>query len=84
MAEKKTIKRKLTGNVVGVKMEKTIVVEVESMKVHSKYNKRYKINKKYLVHDEKNEAQVGDKVIFTECRPISKNKRWYLSQIIKK
>jgi len=70
------IKRKFSGVVVGDKMDKTRTVSVESVKVHPIYKKRYKVNKKYKVHDEKNLYKVGDKVNFQECRPLSKDKRW--------
>ena len=70
------IKRKFKGVVVSDKMNKTRTVSVESVKVHSIYKKRYKVNKKYKVHDEKNLYKVGDKVDFQECRPLSKDKRW--------
>ncbi len=72
------LKRTIKGTVVSAKMEKTIVVEVDRMKIHPLYKKRYFLNKKYKVHDEKKEAKVGDKVIFEECRPLSKEKRWRL------
>jgi len=70
------IKRKFNGVVVGDKMDKTRVVKVESVKIYPKYEKRYKTNRKYKVHDEKNQYKVGDKVQFVECRPLSKDKRW--------
>ena len=70
------ITRKFNGVVVSDKMNKTRVVSVESVKVHPMYKKRYKVNKKYKVHDEKNLYKVGDKVRFLECRPLSKDKRW--------
>ena len=73
---KKTTKRKLKGMVVSNKSDKTIVVEVKRTKLHSKYLKRYIVSKKYKVHDPQNKHKVGDEVVFTECRPISKNKRW--------
>ncbi len=69
-------KRKLRGIVVSDKMQKTIVVEVERIKKHSKYKRRYKMSKKYKVHDEKGNYKSGDRVIIEECRPISKDKRW--------
>jgi len=69
-------KRKLTGEVVSDKMAKTIVVKVESVKIHPKYQKRYTVSKKYKVHDETNQYKVGDKVVFVECRPLSRDKRW--------
>ncbi|MCX7778983.1 MAG: 30S ribosomal protein S17 [Patescibacteria group bacterium] len=75
--------RKFQGIVVSDKMDKTIVVKVERIKKHPKYKKRYRVSKKFKVHDEKNEAKVGDKVIFEECRPLSKEKRWRLVEIKK-
>jgi small subunit ribosomal protein S17 len=75
-SKKEIIKRKFNGVVVGDKMSKTRVVSVESIKVHPIYKKRYKVNKKYKVHDEKNLYKIGDKVQFVECRPLSKDKRW--------
>lgn len=74
--DKKIIKRKFAGVVVSDKMDKTIVVKVESVKVHPKYGKRYKVFKKYKVHDEKNQYKAGEKVAFVECRPLSREKRW--------
>jgi len=68
--------RVLKGVVVSDKMDKTIVVAVTRLKKHPKYKKRYKVTKKYKAHDEKNECQIGDKVMIQECRPISKDKRW--------
>ena len=69
-------KRTLTGKVVSVKMAKTIVVLVERTKIHPKYQKRYKTSKRYKVHNDKGIFQLGDKVSFVECRPLSKDKRW--------
>lgn len=69
-------KRQLTGTVVSNKMQKTVVVEIEQIKEHPKYRRRYKVHKKYKAHDEKGECKVGDKVLIEECRPISKEKRW--------
>ncbi len=74
--EKNTKARKLKGVVVSDKMDKTVVVEVKTMKVHPKYGKRYISSKKYKCHDEKNEILTGDKVTIVECRPISKDKTW--------
>jgi len=72
----KTIKRKFEGTVVSDKGDKTIVVEIKRTKSHSKYLKRYTVSKRYKVHDPENKYKVGDQVIFVECRPISKDKRW--------
>jgi small subunit ribosomal protein S17 len=76
-------RRRFRGIVISDKMDKTIVVKVERTKEHPKYKKRYKVSKKFKVHDEKNEARVGQRVVFEECRPISKEKRWRLVQIQK-
>lgn len=70
------LKRQLKGVVVSNKMQKTVVIEVEKIKKHPKYKRRYKIHKRYKAHDEKGESKVGDVVIIEECRPVSKEKRW--------
>jgi len=74
-------KKRLIGKVVSDRMDKTVVVEVERIKVHPKYKRRFKVSKRYKAHDEKNEYKVGDKVMIEECRPLSKEKRW---RVIKK
>lgn len=76
-------KKKLQGVVVSNKMSKTLVVEVERIKVHPKYHRRYKVHKRYKAHFEEGEYTVGDKVIIEECRPISKEKRWRVISKIK-
>ena len=70
------IRKKFSGVVVSDKNDKTIVVKVETVKIHPKYKKRYTVSRKYKVHDEKNEFRAGDKVTFVECRPLSRDKRW--------
>lgn len=75
--------RKLKGIVVADKSDKTITVLVNRVKVHPKYGKRYKVSKRYRVHDAKNEAKEEQQVEFEACRPLSKNKRWKLVKIIK-
>ncbi|HKM40818.1 MAG: 30S ribosomal protein S17 [Patescibacteria group bacterium] len=75
---KKVIRKKFSGVVVSNKNDKTIIVEVERVKMNKKYKKRYTVTKRYKVHDEKNVSQVGDKVSFVECRPLSKDKKWRL------
>ncbi|MFA4833909.1 MAG: 30S ribosomal protein S17 [Patescibacteria group bacterium] len=74
--DKAVIRRKFSGVVVSDKMDKTIVVRIDRSKKNQKYGKRYIASKKYKVHDEKNQYKEGDKVVFVECRPISKDKRW--------
>jgi small subunit ribosomal protein S17 len=70
------------GVVVSDKMEKTVVVRVDRLVKHSIYNKYIKRSVKYKVHDEKNSSKNGDRVQIIECRPLSKDKRWSLKQII--
>lgn len=70
------IYRKFNGIVVSDKMDKTIVVKVETTKIHKLYQKRFKVSSKFKVHDPKNTYKEGDKVEFRECRPLSKEKRW--------
>ncbi len=79
--KKKTVKRQFSGTVVSANMNKTVVVKVESRKLHPKYKKYYRVSKKYHVHDEKGISKVGEKVLFVECRPISKTKRWRLVKV---
>jgi len=69
-------KNQLKGIVVSDKMDKTVIVQIESVKKHPIYKKRYKSHKRYKAHDEKNEYKIGDKVIIEESKPISKDKRW--------
>ena len=73
---KELIERKLKGVVISDKMNKTLVVRVDGVKVHPKYKKRYVFSKKYKVHDEENKHKEGDNVVFVACRPLSKEKRW--------
>ncbi|GAA2292342.1 MULTISPECIES: 30S ribosomal protein S17 [Glycomyces] len=74
----------LEGLVVGDKMDKTAVVEVEDRKKHSLYGKVIKSNKKYKAHDENNEAGIGDRVTIMETRPLSKTKRFRIVEILEK
>ena len=73
--------RRFEGEVVSDKMDKTIVVKVSEVKTHPIYGKKIHRSKNFKVHDEKNEMQVGDIVLFEECRPLSRDKRW---RVIKK
>ena len=74
--QKTTNKHTLKGTVVSDKMDKTIIVLVERIKEHRQYKKRYKVSKKYKVHDPEKKYHTGDKVLIQECKPISKDKRW--------
>lgn len=83
MIERKTRKQR-TGVVVSNKMHKSITVLVERKLKHPLYGKFVKMSKKFMAHDENNESNIGDKVLIMETRPLSKNKRWRLVQIIEK
>jgi len=76
-------KKKLTGFVVSDKMDKTVVVRVETSKRHRLYHKVVKHVRRYKVHDENNECRVGDRVLIVECRPLSKDKTWVVEQIVR-
>jgi len=66
--------KKLQGIVVSDKMQKTVVVQVERIKEHPKYKRRFKSHKKYKAHDENQEYHIGDKVVIEEIKPMSKDK----------
>lgn len=83
-SKKKGKQRKvLEGTVLSDKMEKTIVVRVVGQRIHPIYKKRMKVSKKYKVHSDE-EVKVGSKVKIEQCRPISKDKKWRLKEIIEK
>ncbi|SHH16021.1 small subunit ribosomal protein S17 [Anaerosphaera aminiphila DSM 21120] len=77
-------RKTIVGTVVSDKMDKTIVVAVESFATHPIYKKRFKKTAKFKAHDEQNECGIGDKVKLMETRPLSKDKRWRLVDIIEK
>lgn len=79
---KTTLKRTLVGRVVSDKMDKTVSVLIERHVKHPLYGKIVRRSKKYLAHDENNQAKVGDIVEIQESRPISKNKSWVLSKVV--
>lgn len=77
-------RREQIGKVVSDKMDKTIVVAVETYKKHKLYHKRIRYTKKFKAHDENNEARIGDTVRIMETRPLSKDKRWRLVEIVER
>jgi small subunit ribosomal protein S17 len=74
----------LIGRVVSNKMDKTVVVSVESLKRHPLYGKVIRRRKRYKAHDEHNACQVGDLVRMIESRPLSKEKRWVVTEILER
>ncbi|MCT4605201.1 MAG: 30S ribosomal protein S17 [Marinisporobacter sp.] len=81
--ERKTRKSRV-GRVVSDKMEKTIVVAVEDFVRHPIYGKAVRRTKKFKAHDENNECRIGDRVRIMETRPLSKDKRWRLVNIVER
>lgn len=82
--EKRGLKRQMIGTVVSNKMDKTIVVSVERLVKHRLYHKFIRRRSKFAAHDEKNVCNIGDRVMITESRPLSKTKRWRVSHILQK
>jgi len=76
--------RSFKGEVVGANGNKTISALVKNKVMHPKYHKQYTVSRKYAIHDEMGVAKVGDVILFEECRPLSKTKRWRLINIEKK
>lgn len=70
--------RTKTWVVSSIKMNKTVVITVDSYETHPKYKKRYKVSNKFYAHDEKNSCSLGQVVTISETRPLSKLKRWIL------
>ena len=83
-SKEKKGKKEFIGIVKSDKMMKTIVVAIETLKLHPLYKKYVKRVKKVKAHDEKNDAKIGDKVRVVECRPLSKEKHWKLVEILER
>ena len=82
--EERNLRKVMVGTVVSDKMDKTVVVAVETNEKHKIYSKIQKRTYKLKAHDENNECQVGDKVKVMETRPLSKDKRWRVVEIVEK
>ena len=80
----KAAKRSFTGLVTSEKIDKTIVVTVTTKKMDRLYKQYVTRSKKYMAHDETNDAHVGDTVRIVECRPLSKNKCWRLAEVVER
>ena len=82
--EKRGSQKTLTGIVVSDKMEKTVVVSVERLVKHPVYQKYIRRKAKFMAHDEGNECRIGDRVLLTETRPLSRQKRFKVSKVLEK
>lgn len=84
MEQERNVRKERIGRVVSNKMEKTITVSVDRKVKHPMYGKFMHKTKKFMAHDENNDCNIGDTVRIMETRPLSKNKRWRLVEIIEK
>ncbi len=82
--KKRGKKRQLVGTVISDKMEKTVVVLVERLVKHRYYHKYVRRRAKFAAHDEHNACAIGDRVLITESRPLSKTKKWRVSNVLEK
>ncbi len=78
------MKRQLVGKIVKDRMDKTVIVQAERLVKHRFYHKYIRRRATYAAHDERNECKVGDKVLITESRPLSKTKRWRVASVLEK
>lgn len=84
MSEKQIQKRTLEGTVVSDKMDKTVVVAVQRLTPHPLYGRVLRRTNKYKAHNEGNDARQGDRVVITECRPLSRGKSWRVVQVLER
>jgi small subunit ribosomal protein S17 len=82
--DNRSLRKERTGTVVSDRMEKTIVVSLERTVMHPKYRKYLKRRSRVKAHDETNQCHVGDQVRIVECRPLSRDKRWRVSEILQR
>ncbi len=78
------VRKTRVGRVVSDKMQKTVVVEIETMRRHPLYKKVVRQNRRFKAHDERGEAHTGDTVLIQETRPLSKEKRWRVVQVVER
>ncbi|MBN1313236.1 MAG: 30S ribosomal protein S17 [Anaerolineae bacterium] len=76
-------RRRLTGQVISNKMQKTVIVRIDRSYRHRLYGKVVRDSKKYMAHDENGECQMGDVVVIVESRPLSRHKRWVVQSIVR-
>ncbi len=84
MSSERGRRKERVGVIVSDKMEKTVVVAVEALVIHPLYGKRMRRTKRYKAHDEANECRMGDRVRIMETRPLSREKRWRVTDILER
>ena len=77
-------KKEVTGTVVSDKMDKSVVVAIERQVRHGAYGKLQRLTSKFMAHDEKNDAKVGDTVAMVQSRPLSRRKRWVVTRVVER
>jgi small subunit ribosomal protein S17 len=77
-------KIEIIGRVVSDKMDKSVVVTIERQVRHEMYGKQQRLTSRFMAHDEKNEAKVGDRVALVQARPLSRRKRWVVTRVVEK
>ncbi len=77
-------RKSLVGTVVSDKMDKTVVIQVERLTLHTRFKKYVRRRKRYKAHDERNECRIGDRVLIVETRPLSKEKCWRVLKTLEK
>ena len=82
--EKRNLRKELVGVVIGNKMDKSIVITVKRKEKHPIYGKFINKSSKFLAHDENDDCNIGDTVRIMETRPLSKNKRWRLVEVVER
>ena len=82
--EARGLRKSRVGEVISDKMDKTIVVEVGSVRPHAEYKKVVRRTERLKAHDEQNEARMGDRVLVRECRPLSRDKTWGLIKVLER
>ena len=84
MSDTQKLKRTLEGTVVSDKMDKTVVVSVQRLTPHPLYGRVLRRTNKYKAHDETNDCHQGDRVMITECRPLSRDKSWRVVRVLER
>ncbi|MFH1077213.1 MAG: 30S ribosomal protein S17 [Pseudomonadota bacterium] len=82
--EKRGSRKQKVGVVLSDKMNKTVIIQAERLVQHQMYKKYVRRRTRYACHDEHGECRLGDKVLITECRPLSKTKRWVVTKVLQK
>jgi small subunit ribosomal protein S17 len=78
------VRKERVGTVVSDRMDKTVVVVIETVKKHALYGRRVRRTRRFKAHDERNECKVGDRVLIVETRPLSRDKHWRVAEILER